>query len=484
MIFIMIASLFLGIGYASISDIDLEIEGTAQLEHQNGAYITDITYIENQNANMEDTSILDTYQSIIDSKISLSSTDSSSYVSYSITLSNQSADTYVYTGITYDSNFYDNENIQAKLSGISLGETIDSNQSKTFTLTYSYIPGVDMNANGFSNVLNGYINLNFKPAYKIAYSNISGSGYPTYVIKNNNENTTLTVDFSTNAPTLLTVTGTSSQTEYVLDTDYTYVAGVLTFTNVQEDLTITNAASGGSGTEADPYIVDDTEYNPSNIDSNTEDGYYSYDNVEGSPTILVEDGEVVEYTLTDTVTDGDATNVDTGVEIFDGTSGFEIEISFNEQFSQESTYDKVISIISDSGSGSTHSYSGLTLFYYVPTGRNKGNYYLRTQSFTGKSALTGSTMSGNVTSGSYTDVTITSYYSATHLYYFKISKPANSTTISVDWSIDNGTITTQTLTSQFTTLEDATVIVGGASVDSTQTVDNMEILSFSVKKTS
>ena len=246
------------------------------------------------------------------------------------------------------------------------------------------------------------------------------------------------------------------------------------------------ANSGGSGTSTDPYIVEDNTYDPTAIPQ--DDGYYNYTNVEGSPVVNVVDGEIVSYELTDTGNDGITTpsgGIDTGVIAFDGTSSFSIHIEFYATFSSEVSYDKVVSVIQDTGTSSSHKYSGFNLFYYYKSsgggGGSSSAKYLRTQSFSNKSALTGQTMSsGN--NLKKVDTTITSYYNTKTKYTFDITYTNGSGLVSVTSKINDGNTNTQTFTSDVSELSNATVTIGGNGLDNSQDVESMEVLAFSVQK--
>lgn len=243
-----------------------------------------------------------------------------------------------------------------------------------------------------------------------------------------------------------------------------------------------NSGGGsGSGTQTDPYIVPETSYDPGDA-SNQDDGYYNYTDAEGSPVVEVENGEVVSYTLTETEGGADVVGVDTGVKPFDGSSSFTIHIEFYATFSQETSYDRVVSVIQDTGTGNSHSYSGFNLFYYYSSrGGNNTARYLRTQSFSNKSSLSGQNMS----SGSNlrkVDTTITSYYTARTKYTFDITYTNSNAQVSVTSSINDGTAQIQTFTSDVTNLSQATVHIGCNGINSSENVESLEVIAFSVVK--
>ena len=63
---IIIATLFLGVGYAQISDIDLSVSGSASANKQEGVVISEITYLSNNNADVAHCKINTYYQTYSD----------------------------------------------------------------------------------------------------------------------------------------------------------------------------------------------------------------------------------------------------------------------------------------------------------------------------------------------------------------------------------------------------------------------------------
>ena len=235
---IIVAMLFLGIGYAQITATNLEIEGTASAYEKEGVYVSNVTYQSSNNANVDASETKQRVGATITSKVILGNSQSSS-ITYQITTTNSTTSNYVYVGPAVSENFYSNNDIEYSISGINVGDRISPSDSRTFNLTYSYANGHTPQTQ--TEELDAYINFGFRELYMISYVNIQGTGYPDSVIKyrqSDNQPTQLVVDFGTNAPTDLVITGVDTGTEYVLGTDYTYTNGVLTFPNVSEGLTV------------------------------------------------------------------------------------------------------------------------------------------------------------------------------------------------------------------------------------------------------
>lgn len=217
----------MSIGYAAINAITLETVGTVTANVQSGVFITDVVYYSDVNANTANCIINNMYQTLLDSSISLSSSDSSSSITYQVTVYNRTNDTYAFKGISYMQNLYSNEDIKCEASDIDLNDTLASQSSKTFKITFSYNNGL-----GASNTLDSKINLGFAPNHTITYTNITDNGYQSNIA----EGLTYTNTFTNDVPDSVEVTmGGTPLTE---NTDFTYTSGTLTVPNVTGDLTI------------------------------------------------------------------------------------------------------------------------------------------------------------------------------------------------------------------------------------------------------
>ena len=256
-IFLFIATLFLGIGYAQISSVELNIGGSVIAQKQTGVVIMDVHYVSNNNANISSSIIKSYYQTMLNSKIVLGK-DSSSSITYEITIKNLTNSPKRFDGAIYEQEFYDNTNITYELNGLSIGDVLASNQSVTFTITYKYT-GTDIS----NNILNSFINFSFNDietinSYTITYINFENNNYQASI----NEGEDLTITFSNPVPTNIIVTGSNN---------YNYSNGILNVYNVESNLIIENLSSydfpviedTGSSTELHTPRVTDT--NPVNI---------------------------------------------------------------------------------------------------------------------------------------------------------------------------------------------------------------------------
>lgn len=150
---------FLGFGYASVSSISLEIDGSASLNKQTGIYISNVVYTSNVGADLTNSYIVTNYQTMLGNKTTLSTTNANSNVVYTVTIKNDESEDMAFKGIEYDPDFYDNSDIEVVVGGMNIGDVVTSGNSITFTVTFKYKNGITPSSN--NNVLNSYINIKF-----------------------------------------------------------------------------------------------------------------------------------------------------------------------------------------------------------------------------------------------------------------------------------------------------------------------------------
>ena len=162
---ITVSCCFLGIGYASIANINLSLTGTAQLDKQTGIVISSVV-IDNYSGVNPDLSEINTYyKTMLDSKIVLGS-DPTSYITYQVTITNLSDKNKIFKDVVYDSEFYDNDTITYELVGLNVDDAIAAGESKTFTLKFKY---ADQEATPTNSLLNSVINFNFSNIYDYGF---------------------------------------------------------------------------------------------------------------------------------------------------------------------------------------------------------------------------------------------------------------------------------------------------------------------------
>ena len=153
----------MGIGYASVNSVLLDIGGTIQADLQDGVYITDVSYDSGESENAS--KINSVYQTLLHSNINLSDSNGESFLKYKITVYNSSSDTYYYVGNSYveDNYIYSNQDIEISVDGIELYSSLAPGESKIFYIVFSYKDLVVAESNN----LESYIIFNFKKKYTV-----------------------------------------------------------------------------------------------------------------------------------------------------------------------------------------------------------------------------------------------------------------------------------------------------------------------------
>lgn len=161
-IFLVIATLFMCIGYASINSISLEMDGELVAQVQDGIFITEANYSSNVSADLSSSQVISAYQTNLNSRVVLSETDPNSSITYEIIVYNSTDSDYSFVSADYvlDNNIYDNENIIFSHTGLEPGDLLASGQSVRFLLKFYYKNNVVPD----DNQLNSVINFVFEPA--------------------------------------------------------------------------------------------------------------------------------------------------------------------------------------------------------------------------------------------------------------------------------------------------------------------------------
>lgn len=161
-----IITLFMGIVYASVNSVSLELKGTLVSKEVDKVFITEINYDNDSNADSLNSNIR-AYQTNVDSHIILSNNQDAS-ITYKITFYNSTNIDYIYIGPEYiiSELTYSNPNITFELTGIDEGYIITPGETKIAFLTFKYI-GTDT-----SNIeLKSSINFNFEKLPILELSN-------------------------------------------------------------------------------------------------------------------------------------------------------------------------------------------------------------------------------------------------------------------------------------------------------------------------
>ena len=156
--FVVIA--FMSMGYALVDGMSLSISGSGIALMQEGIFMTEVSYLDDSGAVLEESKINSAEGTVLNSTIKLSETDVNSYITYRITLYNNYSYDCFFEEAVFDSKFYDNENITFEMNNNLLsGMKLPTKSYVTFDLTFKYISGVTPSKE--ISVLNSYINFNF-----------------------------------------------------------------------------------------------------------------------------------------------------------------------------------------------------------------------------------------------------------------------------------------------------------------------------------
>lgn len=170
---IILASIFMSIGYAAINSVTLTLNASSNVASPKKLFISNIITNENNSntiVNLYDETFLDT---------SIILNDKESTATMTITIKNNSSYNYSFEKVDYSfgPSTYDNENIIFNLEGLSKGDTIKSTESLSFNIIFHY----DNQTNITNNTLNCKLNFNFK--------NISGIPLNQLILSNETEPT-------------------------------------------------------------------------------------------------------------------------------------------------------------------------------------------------------------------------------------------------------------------------------------------------------
>ena len=177
LVIIFIASLFMCVGYATVNNVTLNLAGASSVASQKGIFIYDAQIDENSNANVASSNIALTYGTVLESTVVLNNNVNST-LTMEITIYNKEASTAIFDKVSYGSNFYDNNNIDFTLTGLTHGQEVRSNESVTFTITFKYTDAYKAtNPSTFTNTLNSYLNFDFGGSSNVA--RVNGTEYET-----------------------------------------------------------------------------------------------------------------------------------------------------------------------------------------------------------------------------------------------------------------------------------------------------------------
>ena len=152
---LVIATIFMGIGYSAINSITGDIKGKATANNQDGVFITDVEYVSDIDANLNNSKIENFLGTMMKSTVELSESNTKSEIKYKVTVYNNAIEAAVFEKVTYGEEFYDNEEITYEIEGFIPGQTIGSKETKEIIITFKYKDQTTVPAN---KILNSYLN--------------------------------------------------------------------------------------------------------------------------------------------------------------------------------------------------------------------------------------------------------------------------------------------------------------------------------------
>lgn len=174
---ILIATLFIGIGYAKVSDNNLNIEGVGEASLPKEVLITDVTYLSDVEADTTNSKINHYTGTMLDSQIVLGP-NSTSTITYQISIYNNTDQDQIFIGVITDltdDTLYSNPNIEFSVTKLEeYVTTLSPGKSINFEITFKYNEDSDLT----NNTLISKLNFRFKEI-------------PTLILSNEGENYTL-----------------------------------------------------------------------------------------------------------------------------------------------------------------------------------------------------------------------------------------------------------------------------------------------------
>ena len=151
------ALMFMSIGYSAINSVTGDISGTVTAKVQDGVFITDVEQTSDVDANLTNSKIKNYVGTLMGSTVELSKDNPSSEITYKVIVYNNANETMQFSKIIYDESLdvsYDNSDITFEISGFTVGQTIEPNETKEIIIKFKY---KDQSSVPENTVLNSYI---------------------------------------------------------------------------------------------------------------------------------------------------------------------------------------------------------------------------------------------------------------------------------------------------------------------------------------
>lgn len=143
---LLIATLFMGVGYAAYSSVTLGIGGKVSAIYEEKIYILDGYYKESNNALEEDSEILSIHKTMINGEVVLSESEEDSSITYNLTFFNDSSTDYMFLGVNYVDDFYTNDSIKYSLTNLEFMDIVPAGDTLDVGLTFYYDSTVEASA--------------------------------------------------------------------------------------------------------------------------------------------------------------------------------------------------------------------------------------------------------------------------------------------------------------------------------------------------
>lgn len=337
-------TIFMGIGYATVNSVVMEIGGVASAMVRKEVFIRTANVIDTD-SDMPNAIINDYYQTMLNSTVMLDDSDPNSSITFEVTIYNTTDDIYKFTGVEYilGDETYSNEDIVYYLTNLNDGHILKKGDFVTFNITFHYKDNIIPD----NNILNSYLTFVFEPirTFSITYIDIPNLGYPTTVYEGEN----LEIVLTESMPRKVNVTNVESFT-------YNNTTGKLNINNVYGDIIIRNIGDisfpiVGDGDIVEIVLENVSPENPINVRDlfeltlggenmstrviNEIDVIYSYISTTGSNQSMNSTLTVNSNTYTRTVQLRGKTNGDVTIT-FDN-----LNIGINESFSIENDVNKI-----------------------------------------------------------------------------------------------------------------------------------------------
>ena len=209
-ILLFVATLFMGLGYASLNPTNLTIDLSALAKPQHGVFISNSILNSSDEGSFK---VLSTNETLLESNVVLSTISDKSYVSYKIEIHNNTDHDYYYNGVLCDINdksFYSNSDILFEVSGINKDDILHSKGTAIITLLFKYADGVVPSES--NNKLTSFINFEFLPVSNLLNNIVTTISSTTGIFYNSDTSLNYTINVTNNntIPIIYDVVGVST----------------------------------------------------------------------------------------------------------------------------------------------------------------------------------------------------------------------------------------------------------------------------------